>query len=56
MISNKKITQYDLNSKLIRIYQSMSNAARELNLQYSNIWKVYNNERKTCSNFIFKYL
>ena len=53
--TKKPILQYDKNNNLIQEWPSLSDAARNLNLQVSNICKVLKGERKTTGGFIFKY-
>lgn len=37
------------------IYASVYDAAKELNLQFGNIWSVCNGRRKTTGGYHFKY-
>lgn len=48
----KKIAQYDLNNKLIKIYESIGAVKRA---GFTNVQAVLNNSRKQCKGFIFKY-
>lgn len=54
--ANKRIIlQYDKNNNFIQEWPSLSEAARTLHLQVSNISKVLSKERKTTGGYIFKY-
>lgn len=54
--ANKRIIlQYDKNNNFIKEWPSLSEAARTLHLQVSNISKVLSKERKTTGGYIFKY-
>ncbi len=52
----RNVVQYDLNNNLIKIHNSISEAARNINIHKNNIWGVINNYRKTAGGFIWKYL
>ena len=52
---NLQIIQLDKNGNLIKEWNSISEAARQLNIHAGNICKVLKNERKTTGGFIFKY-
>lgn len=54
--STKKVTQYNLDGKPIKTYESARAAARELSLDASTISKVCRGKNKTHGGFIFKYL
>jgi len=47
-----KIAQYDLNHKLIKIWNSVSECKKE----FPSCQKVCRKERKTSKNFIFEYI
>lgn len=53
--TKKSILQFDNKNNFIKEWSSLSEAARQLNLQTSNICKVLKGERKTTGGFIFKY-
>lgn len=52
----RKIVQFDLNMKKIKVHDSVASAAEELNTSKSNIGGVLRNNRKTAKGFVFKYL
>jgi hypothetical protein len=52
----RKITQYDLNMNKIKVFNSITEAAKELNIGKSNINGVITNYRKSAGGFIFKYI
>ena len=52
----RKITQYDLQMNKIKDFNSIIEAAKELNIGKSNIRGVLTNDRKTAGGFIFNYL
>lgn len=57
-LNNKKrkaIEQYDLFGNYIKTFDSISDAAREIDSNTSNISAVCKGRRKSCKNFIFKY-
>lgn len=51
----RKIAQYDLKGNLIRIWDSMSDSARELGINYQNIYRCCKGERQKAGGFIWKY-
>ena len=51
----RKIYQYDKELTLIKSYNSIIEASKELYIYSSNISKCCNNKIKSCNNFIFKY-
>ena len=52
----KMVAQIDINSKkIIYIYNSLSEAANQLNIERSQIGKVCNGNRKTCGGFLWKF-
>ena len=53
--TRKPIIQYDKQGRYIKEWSSISDAARALHLQVSNISKVLSKERKTTGGYIFKY-
>ncbi len=52
---SKKVEQYDLNNNLIKTWESINNAADELNIDKSNITKCCKNKQKSAGSFIWKY-
>ena len=52
----RKIGQYDLNDNLIKEYESIISASKEVNISPSCIRGVLKNYRKTSAGFIWKYL
>jgi len=52
----KNVIQYDLDMKIIKCFNSIAEASKELNIHKNNIWSVITNYRKTTGGFIFKYL
>ena len=52
----RKIGQYDLNDNLIKEYESIISASKEVNISPSSIKGVLKNYRKTSAGFIWKYL
>lgn len=53
--SYQPISQFNLNGDKIKEYPSITHAAKELNLQNSNIYKVLVGKRNHCGGFKFKY-
>ena len=53
---NRKVIQYDLQMNIIKIFNSIVEASKELNIHKNNIWGVITNYRKTAGGFMFKYL
>lgn len=54
--NDKTVYQYDLSGHLIREYKSAHDAARENNIQFTNICKVCRGERKTAGGFGWSYI
>jgi hypothetical protein len=54
----ENIAKYDKNNKLIRIYNTISDAAKDTNISRSSISKVCLGKPKyhTAGGFIWKYL
>lgn len=52
----RNVIQYDLDMKIIKVFNSIAEASKELNIHKNNIWGVITNYRKTSGGFIFKYL
>lgn len=53
---SKKIAQYSLDGKLIKIWDSISDASRELNIVKNNICKVCKGQYSQAKGFKFEYL
>ena len=53
--NDKTVYQYSLQGELIKEYKSAHQAARELNIQFTNICKVCRGERKTAGGFGWSY-
>ena len=53
--NDKVVYQYDLSGSLIGEYKSAHEAARALNIQFTNICKVCRGERKTAGGFGWSY-
>jgi group I intron endonuclease len=51
----KKVFQYDLNMNFIKEHESVSGAARDLNIVFQGIARCASGERKTYKNYIWKY-
>ncbi len=53
--NDKAVYQYDLSGRFIKEYKSAHDAARENNIQFTNICKVCRGERKTAGGFGWSY-
>lgn len=53
--NDKVVYQYDLSGNFIKEYKSAHEAARENNIQFTNICKVCRGERKTAGGFGWSY-
>ena len=51
----RKVVQYDLNNNIIKIWDCINDASRELNIPQANIIKVCKYERKKAGGFIWHY-
>lgn len=51
---SKKVCQLDLNDNIIKIFNSLQEAQR--NLKISHIWDVISGKRKTAGGFKWEYL
>ena len=51
----RKVKQYDLNWNLIKEYNSISSAAKEMNISKGTIQSVLLKNRKTAAGYIWKY-
>jgi hypothetical protein len=54
-IQSIKVSQYDLNGNLIKIWDSFGTAASSLNISQGNMWSVCNNKRNKCGGFKWRY-
>ena len=54
-LKGRKVSQYDLSMNLVMKWDSISLAAKSLNIANSNIVNVCNGKRKTAKNFIWRY-
>lgn len=54
--NDKAVYQYDLSGRFIKEYKSAHDAARENNIQFTNICKVCRDERKTAGGFGWSYV
>lgn len=52
----KKIIQYDKSGNMIKIYPSLMQVVRELNLNRSHLSQACNGKRKTCGGYYWKYV
>ena len=50
-----EVEQYSLDGKLIKVWDSMVEAARSLGVWNTNIHKCCNGQAQTCGGFIWKY-
>ena len=51
----KRVSQYDLNMNLIKIYESVYQCSKDLNIGIGDISMVCNYRRKTSHNYIFRF-
>lgn len=51
----KIVEQYSLNNVLVQEFESICNAAKQLNINKSGIIRCCKGKQKKCGNFIFKY-
>ena len=49
-----KVAQYNLQGELIKVWECMSDAGRELGIDISNILKCCKGKRKNAGGFIWK--
>lgn len=54
-LKSKKVNQYDLNGKFIKLWYCIRDIERELGLKNYNITACCQNRRKTCGGYIWKY-
>ena len=52
---SKKVSQYSLDGKLIKIWDSMSDVYRELKIPVPNIVRACNSNTRTAKNYIWRY-
>jgi hypothetical protein len=52
----RKIVQYDLEMNKIKEFESITGAAKELDIGKTNISGALKNRQKTAGGFVFKYL
>ena len=55
LASAKRVAQLTLDGKIIKIFNSLNEAGRELNISSQNIGKVCKNERKSAGGYKWKY-
>ena len=53
--NEKRVCKYDLNGKLIKIYKSLQEAAKENNTKYQSISAVCRHKRPQHNNYIYRY-
>lgn len=53
---SKTVAQYTKDGELIKVWQSISEAGRQLGLGTSDISAVAQSKRKTCGGFVWKYV
>lgn len=53
--NEKRVVQYSLSGELIRIFDSIIQAERELGISHSHISSCCNDEKKTIGGFIWRY-
>jgi hypothetical protein len=53
---SKKVGQYDLNDNLIKIFDSMSQAAKECNTYHSSISSCCSGKKNTSGGFKWKFI
>lgn len=51
----KKVKQYDMDGNLIRIWESQTEAAKQLGLHQGNIYKVCSGKRNQTGGFKWQY-
>jgi hypothetical protein len=52
---SKKVGQYDLEWKLIKVWPSMTECAKGTGIRVQNIWKICTGYKSTLNGFNFKY-
>lgn len=53
---SKKVAQKDLNGNLVKIFESVSEAANSLNVHYSGISKCCNGHKKTAFGYKWEFI
>lgn len=53
--TSRRVCQYDLKGNLVKSYDSMKEAARQLNISYEGIVHCCNGATKTSASFIWRY-
>ena len=53
---DKRIAQFNINGKLIKIHKDLQSAAEELGVKPESIMRVCRGDRKYCCNFRFQYM
>ena len=53
--TKKKVIQYDKNNRLIKTYESISEASRQTKIKIQSISQVCNNKRKTAGGYIWHF-
>lgn len=53
---NKQVGQYSIDGDLIKIYKSIGEASRSLNIRREHISHCCNQKRKTCGGYIWKFV
>jgi hypothetical protein len=53
--NDKKVYQYTISGDFVAEYKSAHDAARTLNIQFTNICKVCRGERKTAGGFVWRF-
>ena len=51
----RKVCQFDKGGNLIKVWDSLQDAARAFSVAESNIWNVCNGGRKTAKGYIWRY-
>jgi hypothetical protein len=54
-VKGKKVEQYSLDGKLIKLYNSISEASRQVKTDCSTIREVASGRGKTAGGFIWKF-
>lgn len=53
--ASRKVKQYNLQGNLIKVWDCMREAGRELRINYHNIYSCCQNNRRTAGKFIWRY-
>lgn len=51
----KKVVQKDCQGNVVRIFDSIGQAARSVNVSPGHIWQCCNGQRKTCKGSVWEY-